>query len=352
MAENTLVLRSPKVDILDGSAVLVTRGGYVESRHRVTYALASSSGDVIASAGDIDEPVFMRSSAKPLICAAIVASGAAAKFGFTTQEVAIIAGSHSGQPHHVATVHDILAKIGLDESALGCGVHAPFHEPTAVAMAARCEQARAIHNNCSGKHAGILALTVYRGHSPEDYLSPQNPAQIEILNGCAALLGVSPKEMPLATDGCGVPVFAVSLRTAARCYARLGRPAEFEASWRSAVEPVVDAMIRYPEYVGGADRFDTDLMTAVPGSIICKSGAEGYHATCLVEKSTGLVVKIVDGNDRAVSPFVMRMLIDQGLLSNQQAANLERYRRPVILNHVRDTVGHIYPSSEVGGDNF
>ena len=140
----------------EGPTVLVTRGDYVESRHHIAYALASTDGDILSSAGNIDEPVFMRSSAKPLICAAIIASGAAGEFGFTSREIAIIAGSHSGEPYHLETVRDILAKVGLDERALACGAHAPLDEQSAAALVAKGEQPLPIHNNCSGKHAGLL----------------------------------------------------------------------------------------------------------------------------------------------------------------------------------------------------
>jgi L-asparaginase II len=324
----------------DGPTVLVIRGEYVESRHRVVYAIASSDGRILASAGDVEEPVFMRSSAKPPVCAAIVASGAAEKFDFTLQEIAIIAGSHSGEPHHVDAVRSILQKIGLDESALRCGSHPPFHEPSALALTAAGQQPRPVHNNCSGKHAGMLALAVHRGAAVEDYLLRDHPVQAEILAACADMLAIGPQSMPVAIDGCGTPVLAVPLRTAAAFYAKLSNPAVFGDRWQSALSHVCRAMLSHPDYVGGTGRFDTDLMIATQ-TLICKSGAEGYHATCMLAKNAGMAVKIVDGNDRAVSPFVVDALISEGVLPDHQAAKLERHRHPAIVNHAREAVGKI-----------
>jgi L-asparaginase II len=326
--------------VLEGPTVVVVRGDYVESRHRVAYAVVSCDGQVLSSSGDIEEPVFMRSSAKPLVCAAIVASGAADKFNFTLQEVAIIAGSHSGEPHHVETVRGILQKIGLDENALRCGAHPPFHEPSALALTLAGEQPKQVHNNCSGKHAGMLALAVFRGVAVENYISRDHPVQAEILAACADMLAVRPESMPIATDGCGTPVIAVPLRTGATFYAKLSNPEMLGDRWRLALSHVCRAMLRHPENVGGTGRFDTDLMSATQ-TVICKSGAEGYHATCMIAKNTGMTVKVVDGNDRAVSPFVVNALISEGVVLNNQAAKLEQHRCPPIINHAHQAVGEI-----------
>jgi L-asparaginase II len=333
-----------QLDSSDGPTVLVTRGEFVESRHRVAYAMASDDGRIIASAGEIEEPVFMRSSSKPLVCAAIIASGAAKKFGFTLKEIAIIAGSHSGEPYHVATVLEILQKIGLDESALRCGSHPPFHEPSALALTAAGELPRAIHNNCSGKHAGMLAMSVHRGLEVDDYLSRTHPVQEEILAASADMLQVDPQEMPVAIDGCGTPVIAVPLRAGAVFYAKLSNTEVFGARWQAALSHVCRAMLSHPEYVGGTGRLDTDLMMSTP-TLICKSGAEGYHATCMLAKNVGMAVKIIDGNDRAVSPFVVDVLISEKVVLDDQTARLERHRHPAVINHAREAVGEIvYPN--------
>lgn len=323
------------------AAVVVTRAELVESEHFVCYAVVDRHARVVESNGDIDRPVYMRSSAKPLIATAMVASGAPDRFGFSDQEIAIAAGSHSGEPKHVAAVRSMLRKTGLDESALRCGAHAPTHGPSADALCLAGELPKPIHNNCSGKHAGILALAVQLGAAPDGYLVVDHPAEREILRVCSELLGVPLADIRIGVDGCGIPVIAVPLKTAAYFYARLGETAQFPVQLASALTRVRDAMISHPEYVAGSNRFDTDLMTAARPNILAKGGAEGYHGSAALAQGLGMTVKIADGNYRAVAPFVLARLSRLGILDATQRTMLDSYRAPKIRNHAGTVVGEI-----------
>lgn len=323
------------------AAVVVTRGGIVESQHAVRYAVADPAGAVVESAGDVDAPTFLRSSAKPIICAAVVQSGAADRFGFTDVELAVAAGSHSGEPFHIEAVRSMLAKAGLDESALRCGPHPPMHEPSAAALLAAGEKPRAVHNNCSGKHAGILALAVHLGAATDDYLAPSNLAQQAILAACAELFGVPLERIVIGVDGCGIPVVAVPLRSSAWFYARLADVASLPARWRGPVERVRRAMVNNPAYVAGTGRFDTDLMRATFPDVACKGGAEGFHGAALIARKLGVCVKVADGNYRAVPPFVIERLLALGAIDDEAAKLLEAHRHPVVKNHAGTVVGAI-----------
>ncbi|MBC5824354.1 MAG: asparaginase [Candidatus Eremiobacteraeota bacterium] len=322
-------------------AVLVTRGGIEESRHVVRYAAAHVDGRLLAAAGDIDMPTYMRSSAKPLICAVVVASGAGERYGLSDRELAVAAGSHSGEPFHVAAVRSILAKIGLDETALACGPHAPLHAASAQALAAAGEPPRSIHNNCSGKHAAILALAMHRRAGAQGYLRVDHPAQVEILAACARLLDIPRDSMFVGIDGCGIPAIAVPMRAAARFYARVSDPGLFPDPWSAAIERVKKAMIANPEYVGGSERFDTALMCALAPDVLAKGGAEGYHAVSVSGRALGMCLKIVDGNPRAVSPAVLARLTAFGVVTAKDDVQLGRYRSPAVTNHAGTVVGEI-----------
>jgi L-asparaginase II len=314
--------------------VIATRGGIEESAHAVRFAVADSDGRITASGGDIEQPTFLRSSAKPLICAVIVASGAADHYGFTEKEIALISGSHSGEPYHIEAARSMLAKAGLAESDLRCGPHAPYNAAAAAALAAAGIKPGSIHNNCSGKHSGILALGMHLGAGAEGYLEPAHPAEALILRGYAAMLGVPQASFTVGVDGCGIPVIATPLSVAARFFARFARPESFPADYRDALVRVRDAMMHYPEMVAGTDEFDTDLMRAAQGDIMCKGGAEGYHASASLARGIGMCVKIVDGNSRAVPPFVTSRLVPRGLLP--------RYERVVVKNRAGTNTGEIF----------
>lgn len=323
--------------------VAVTRGERAESIHDVAACIADARGNVVRALGAIDVPVFLRSSAKPFIVADVVASGAAERFGFDARELSVASASHNGEAFHVAAVASILAKIGLDASALQCGAHAPLYEPAARALEEAGEAPTALHNNCSGKHAAILALCVHLGADPRTYLALEHPAQQRILAFCARIVGEPVERLPLGVDGCGIPVFATSLRHAARAFARFATLEELSDADALALQTVRSAMIAEPAYVGGTERFDSALIATTSGRIVCKAGAEGVHASALVREGLGVVLKVVDGSRRAAPPAAMALLDGIGALESVERAALAPFARPEIRNVAHRIVGHVEP---------
>ena len=210
----------------------------------------------------------------------------------------------------------MLQRIGLDESALQCGSHWPFDRKSANALVLRGEKPRAIHNNCSGKHAAMLALAIYRGYPLDDYYAADHPVQREIIAALSRLADVPAEQIVVGIDGCGVPVFGLPLRSAALAFARLVDPAGLPPAWAGACQRIVSAMQAHPDMVAGAGRICTALMKSAPGRLIAKSGAEGYYALGIlpgqiagIERGLGIVVKIADGNfDTGVHPVVIEIL--------------------------------------------
>lgn len=329
--------------VIDGIPfVFVRRGAVVESVHRVAACAADVRGAVVYSAGDIDAPVYLRSAAKPFIAAEIVACGAAARFGFGARELATVAASHNGEPEHVAVVRDILERIGLTPDALQCGVHPPSYEPAAAALAEAGRRPTALHHNCSGKHAGILAACVHLGADPATYLSPEHPVQRRILAFCGRMLGIEAGGLPVGVDGCGIPVFAAPLRAAAVAFARLATLDGLSAGDAAALATVRDAMAAEPFYVAGTGRFDTALMVATGGRIVCKAGAEGVHGDALRRERLGFVLKAVDGGaGRAVPPAATAMLESLGALDSAERADLEPFAAPPLRNVAGRVVGRL-----------
>jgi L-asparaginase II len=327
--------------------VEVTRGQTVESVHRVAACAADVEGRALLHAGDIDVPVFLRSAAKPFIAGAAIEAGVQRAFGLTPQEIAVMAASHSGQPIHAAAVLSILRKIGMDASALQCGVHAPYDETAAQALRRAGEDPSALHNNCSGKHAGILALCKLIGADTATYLSAQNPAQRRILEFCARLSDDDAATWPLGIDGCGIPAYATSLRKAARAFARFASLSGLPSDDLNALRTVRDAMVAYPQYVAGAGQFDTELMLAGGHELVSKAGAEGVHGVAAIAKGYGYVSKVVDGSSRARAPSTIEALALLGLLDAQKLAKLARFARPAVYNRAGYAVGEIRVSSHV-----
>ncbi len=301
------------------------------------------SGDVLLSVGEIDVPVFLRSTAKPFIAAAIVREGVGQRFGIDGNEIAVMAGSHNGEPFHIEAVRSILRKIGLDETALQCGPHAPYDGASARALERSGIPFGPIYNNCSGKHAGILALCLAIGADTATYLNPQNPAEQRILALCARLSGAGVQDLPIAVDGCGIPVYATSLRNAARSFARFASLEGVEELDAAALATVREAMIKFPQYVGGTGEFDTVLMQSAAGAIAVKSGAEGVNGTAMLRDGTGMVLKVTDGGSRAVAPAAVHLLRRLNYLDAPVLDAMEPFEKPVIRNRAGRVVGRIVP---------
>ena len=335
--------------------VEVRRGAITESRHRGHVAAVEPDGDVVASLGAPHAVTFLRSSAKPFQAIALLVSGAADRFGFSDEEVALACASHNGEPMHTKIVASMLEKIGLGSEALKCGVHEPYGLEAAAVLRARNEVPNVLHNNCSGKHAGMLATALKLGAPIENYESPENPVQIAIANVVSQFTDVSVEDLAVGIDGCAAPIFGVSVRAMALAYARLvSPPSNFDKPTRAACERIVRVMTAYAELIGGtSDRLDTEVMRAARGRVVSKVGAEGVYTAGILPcerwpKGLGLALKIEDGDDKRARPtVVIESLRQLGVLYDDSLEAVSRYAFFPVHNRRDDVVGEIRASFEL-----
>ncbi|NOT48408.1 MAG: asparaginase, partial [Acidobacteria bacterium] len=240
----------------------VIRGETVESVHRGHLVVLDGEGRPVAGVGDPATVTFFRSAAKVFQLIPCLTSGTPDAFGFDEREIALAAASHSGEPMHVEIAASMLAKAGFTESDLKCGTHLPFNEAEANRMIAAGEKPTQLHNNCSGKHAAMLAFAKHIDAGAADYDSPDNRIQKRILRCVADFTEVPEKEIALGVDGCAAPNFALPVSAMARSFANLAFPWQFPEATQKAAARIADAMIKFPELIGGADRLDTMLMKA------------------------------------------------------------------------------------------
>jgi len=286
----------------------VTRGLLVESEHRGAVAISDTRGRLLLALGDVARPVFARSSVKSLQCVPLIESGAAERFGFGDREIALACASHGGSDRHVAVASAMLERIGLAETALGCGAHMPMGETAARALVARGERPSQLHNNCSGKHAGMLATAVHLGEPLDGYWSPTHPVQARVRDVLVSLTGLPLGADVMAIDGCAVPTWAVPVSALARLFAVVVTGEGVAPPRQQALRRILEACWREPDMVAGPGRADSVLMQRLAGRVFLKTGAEGVYCGGFPELGLGFALKIDDGTKRASAGAAMALV--------------------------------------------
>ena len=294
------------------------RGGVVEAWHEVHVAVVDGTGRLVAHTGDPELTTFWRSAAKPFQAMPLVDDGVVERFRLTDEDLALACASHSSEAGQVSKVREFLAKVGCAERDLLCGPHPPLSERVAQDYQARGVRLTPVYSNCSGKHAGMLALARYHDWPTEFYTRPEHPVQQRCLAEVSRWTGVPQDSIRTGVDGCGVVCFALPLRNMALAYAKMGRGEKGEvrdgiAALPSPFSPIVQAMLHHPGLIAGEGRPCTELMRAHPGRIIAKVGAEGVYCAVLVGEGLGVALKVADGHALASALAMAAVLEALGL---------------------------------------
>ncbi len=308
--------------------VEVTRSGRIESRHRGAVAILDARGKRLLALGDVEEPIYPRSAVKAIQALPLVESGAADAFGFHARELALAQASHGGEPAHVAGVSAMLATIGLDETALECGAHAPSHHASAAELIRRGKAPSQLHNNCSGKHANFLALARHLGVDHRGYVTPEHPVQQAVGEALADLTGAPHGTENCGVDGCSIPTYAVPLASLARGFARFAAGIEMSRPRAEAARRIYEAAVAEPYYVAGTGRFCTEVMTLLRGAALVKTGAEGVVCAALAGLGLGVALKADDGATRAAEAMMAAVL--SRLMPEHAEALSPRTQVPVV----------------------
>jgi L-asparaginase II len=325
--------------------VEILRGAMVESAHRGAIAVFDADGKPFLEIGDTARPVFPRSAVKAIQALPLVESGAADAFGFGDRELALACASHSGEPAHVELARAMLAKAGLEEAALECGAHWPSSHDATIALASAGNLPNALHNNCSGKHAGFLCTCVHAGIAHRGYVKSGHALQELVRDAMQAVTGAAHDYDHCGTDGCSIPTYAVPLRSFARGFARMATGVGFEPVRAKAAKRLLSACMAEPYLVAGTGRADVALMKAAPGRIFAKVGAEGVYCAALPELGLGIALKCDDGAGRAAEVMVAACIA--GLLHADKAlaAKLIEQANPPVESRIGAKVGAVRPTA-------
>lgn len=318
----------------------VTRGSMTESLHRV-HAMICDNDGVAQVWGDPDLMFYPRSSIKFLQALPLVESGAADAFQVSPKELALACASHSGTPAHTTSVAAWLDRLGLHADQLSCGAHLPYHDPSAHDLIRSGDKPTKLNNNCSGKHTGFLATALHLNEPIEGYLDPGHPVQRRLYEILVELGGQDLADTGRGIDGCGIPVYGMTLTALATAVQKFGKFTKSDADRGSAVQRIFSAATQHPDMVGGPERFDTDVMRALGGAVATKGGAEGVHIAIVPSKGIGIALKTEDGNKRAADAAMGAILLHLGLIANDKQQLLVHHLQPSITNAANDLAGTI-----------
>ncbi|MEP6567579.1 MAG: asparaginase, partial [Mesorhizobium sp.] len=288
--------------------VEVLRGAIVESAHRGAVAVFDADGKPFLEIGDTARPVFPRSAVKVIQALPLIESGAADAYGFGNRELALACASHSGEPAHVELARAMLAKAGLDQTALECGAHWPSSHDATIALARAGGSPNPLHNNCSGKHSGFLCTCVHAGIEHHGYVKAGHALQEMVRDAMQAVTGAAHDADDAATDGCSIPTYAVPLKNFALGFARMATGTGFGPARAKAAKRLFAACMAEPFLVAGTGKADVALMQTAPGRIFVKTGAEGVYCAALPELGLGIALKCDDGASRAAERVIAEVL--------------------------------------------
>jgi L-asparaginase II len=307
--------------------VEVTRGDRVESRHRGAVAACDADGRAVLAIGEIGEPIFPRSAVKPIQALPLVESGAADAFGFGNRELALAQASHAGTPTHVEGVRAMLAAAGLTEEALECGAHPPGDAEAAAELVRQGRPPGSVHNNCSGKHAGFLAVAKHLGLDHRGYVAAGHPVQEAVRAALEEMMGTPLGPNECGIDGCSIPTYALPLSALATGFARFGTGRGLSESRAAAAKRLRAAAAAEPFFLAGTGRLTTEATALADGAVLIKSGAEGVYCAAIPELGIGIALKGDDGAARAADTMIAAVLT---MMMPRLADQLRPWRQRVL----------------------
>ncbi|WP_116652926.1 asparaginase [Pelagibacterium sediminicola] len=322
------------------------RGNWVENRHRGAFCLSDANGNIEISMGDIDRPIFPRSAIKAMQALPMFETGAVGSFGLGDDALSLACASHHGEADHVAVARKMLAASGLSADDLECGAHPPSNAAARKALEASGEKPSALHNNCSGKHAGMLSVARALGIDTRGYIEREHEVQKRVRKAVETVIGEALTEDRCGTDGCSIPTWAAPLHSFATGFARMATGVGLPEDMAGAAQRLFDAATAHPHLIAGTDTFDTDAMTAFKGRLMVKIGADGVFCGAIRDKGLGFALKCDDGSLPAATAMIAAIL--QGIADPEDGAlaTLKRYAQKPMTNWRGIEVGTLEATSE------
>ena len=322
-------------------SALVFRGKLVESEHKAICLVKNINNKQILSINNKNQLVYPRSAIKIFQAIPFINSGAHILFNLNKKNIAISCSSHSGEQIHINVLKEWIKKTGILKKQLKCGIHNPLDETSSNKLLLSGKAPSEIHNNCAGKHLGMICGCIAHDMEIKNYVDPEHPYQKLIKSSLENFMSTKIKNYTIAEDGCSAPQYAFPLTNIATSMINLIKEKEMTTKYTKSLNILLKSINKYPLLIGGQNRFDSNVMEATKGRIFCKGGAEGVLLFADFYKKIGGVIKIVDGNNRAIPSVAMSVFIKLKILSTNELKKLENWKVQKLFNHAKKNIGKI-----------
>ena len=321
--------------------VNVRRGDQIESVHEIKVAVLDSKEKTIFSTKNNKDITYPRSAIKIFQSIPLILSGAAEFYNLTDKQIAISSSSHFGEPSHIKILKDWLKKTNIKEQYLKCGIHNPLNLNSSNNLLLSRKKPSPIYNNCSGKHLGMLTTSKYKKYSIKNYTNFNHPIQKSILRILEEFNECKVPQKSKAIDGCSAPQYAFPLMNLALSMMKISIFDKLRFDFSYSINKLLHCISNYPFYIGGTGRFDSELIHITKGRIFCKIGAEGVLMFADMKNKFGGILKVMDGNQRAIPSATINLLKKIGSLDKNELNKLKKWDPEILYNHSMKKIGKI-----------
>ena len=322
-------------------SVKVRRGNVIESIHGIKSIVLGPKNKIIYSNGYDNDYIFPRSAIKILQAVPLIQSGAFAYFNINEKQIALAASSHSGENNHIYYLKNWLKKINIGEKYLKCGIHNPLNIMSSNKLLLSGKKPTSIYNNCSGKHLSMITTSIFNTYNVKNYTNLNHPIQKNIVSILENFTEHRILKKSIGTDGCSVPQYAFPLHSLALAMEKISNFDKLQFDISFCINKLLYCISKNPSYIGGTGRFDSELMKITKGRIFCKGGAEGIIMFADLKNRYGGIIKVIDGNLRAVPSATIKLLKKIGSISKLEENKLKKWNPEIIYNHAKIKVGKI-----------
>ena len=319
-----------------------TRSNIVESIHNIKSCVTDLNGNILLKSGNLNDVIYPRSAIKIFQAIPFIKSNSVKDYKLNSKIIALACSSHRAENYHIKELNNWINKIGINKNKLKCGIHNPLNEKASKKLLRLNKKANQLHNNCAGKHLAMISTCINKKYNTSNYLEFSHPHQKEIRKIFAKFTGFGIKKKNFGIDGCSAPQYSFKIKDISKMLINLCKSYNYNFDYSTEVRSLINAITANPSYIGGTDSLDSRIMSiSKKKNFFCKGGAEGVFLFIELNKGICGVIKVIDGNERAIPSIVFNIFKKFKLMNLDELRIFKQFYDFRIVNHANIKVGSI-----------